>query len=309
MIGFMRYSLVVPHYNDALRLERLLKSIPLDRPDIEVLVVDDCSPGQTDLSSLAARWPMVRWLTTQRNAGAGAARNVGLARARGARLVFADSDDEFLPGAFDVFDRHVGHDDELVYFLAEAVQEVDGAPSNRADRMNGLCRAYLASPSVSSLERLKLGHVNPVAKVYMRQFIERCQIRFEEVRINNDVAFNVLAAVQAERIRVVPVPVYRVFRRTGSLISGGDEVGNLKLGVQTLARLNDQLAALNVAGRMHAGSHLYRALRRGPLTFVEVFREVLSRGLFWPTLRRLSVSEVFSFIRRITRDRLERSRL
>lgn len=305
----MRYSLVVPHYNDVLRLERLLKSVPLGRRDIEVLVVDDCSPGRVDLSSLAERWPMVRWLTTQRNAGAGAARNVGLGHARAECLVFADSDDEFLPGAFDVFDRHVGPDDELVYFLAEAVQEVDGAPSNRADRMNGLCRAYLASPSVSSLERLKLGHVNPVAKVYMRQFIERRQIRFEEIRINDDVAFNVLAAIQAERVRVVPVPVYRVFRRMGSLMAGGDEVRSLTLGLQTLAKLNDQLAALNVVGRMHAGSHLYRALRQGPSTFVEVFREVLSRGLLWPTLRRLSAGEVFSFIRRFTRAHRERSRL
>lgn len=304
----MKYSIIIPHFNDPERLERLLRTIPFDRSDLEVLVVDDYSPDQAALEAVKSRWPMVRWLSTQQNAGAGAARNVGLANALGARLVFADSDDEFLPGAFDVFEDHVGDDDELVYFLAEAVQEVDGSPSNRAVRANELCASHLESLTAASLERLQLGHVVPWAKVYSRRFVEKCGVKFDETRVSNDVAFNVLASVQAENIRVVPVAVYRVFRREGSL-TVDEGVPSMLERLRVLSRLNHQLVALQVPGRMHAGGFLYRALRKGPRAFAAVFRETLAGGLLWPTIRRLSFGEVLGFLHRNRQGRRERSRM
>ncbi len=150
------YSLIIPHFNDPVRLERLLCSIPVERADVEVIVVDDCSPDEGTLDAVRARWPRVQWLSTPENAGAGVGRNVGLDAARGRWLVFADSDDEFLPDAFETFDRVLRPDDELVYFLAEAVQEVDGTPSSRAIRANELCRGYFDEPSKANLDRLEL---------------------------------------------------------------------------------------------------------------------------------------------------------
>ena len=302
------YSVIIPHYNDYSRLERLLSSVPLHRKDVEVLVIDDMSPDQEALELIMSRWPAVNWLKTPKNAGAGAARNVGLGQARGERLVFADSDDEFLPGAFDVFDEQVGDDDDLVYFLAEAVQEVDGSPSNRADRYNDLCKAYLDDPSDSAREQLLLGHVVPWAKVYSRRFIVEKNILFEEVPISDDVAFNVLAAVQAKNVRVVLVPVYRIFRRAGSLMTN-DSLSAMLEQLGVLSRLNRELAALGVPGRMHAGSYLYRALRKGPRAFVAAFRETLAGGLLGPTIRRLSYGEIAGFLRRTRQDRHERRRI
>jgi len=305
----MKYSLIIPHFNDPERLERLLRTVPVGREDLEVLVVDDCSPDQSSLELLKDRWSTVLWLSTFENSGAGGARNVGLSHAQGERLVFADSDDEFLSGAFDVFDEHVRLEDEVVYFLAEAVQEVDGSASNRADKMNELCMTYLDSPSEAMLDRLKLGHVNPYAKVYSRWFVEKIGVNFEVTLVSNDVAFNVLAAVQARHLRVVLVPVYRVVRREGSLTAGDDDVEMLFERMRVLARLNYQLAGLGVSNRLHAGGYLYRFLNHGPKVFVKAFREAYSSNLFWPILRRLTIREVSGFIHRLTRDRKERERM
>ena len=184
----MTYSVIVPHYNDPARLARLLCSVPVARDDIEVIVVDDCSPDQPALDAVRARWPRARWLSTPENGGAGLARNVGLDAACGHWLVFSDSDDEFLPGAFETFDRVLRVDDALVYFLAEAVQEVDGSPSVRSERMNELVTDYATAGDAASLQRLQLQHVVPWAKVYARAFIEGIQVRFDPIRRSNDMA-------------------------------------------------------------------------------------------------------------------------
>ncbi|MFA7523278.1 MAG: glycosyltransferase family 2 protein [Halothiobacillaceae bacterium] len=264
------YSLIVPHFNDAERLERLLRSVPLTREDVEVIVVDDCSPDQKGLEAVRASLPQLRWLSTPENAGAGVARNIGLDAAQGRWLVFADSDDELLPGAFDIFDRVLQADDELVYFLAEAVQEIDGSLSVRSERINELVTAYLASPNEETLQRLQLQHVVPVAKVYSRSFIEAHELRFDPVRLSNDVAFNLLAAVQARRVRAEAAAVYRVYRRADSLTA--DVSASAFLARFLVDRsVAERLAALGVQEARPATGHMLSSLRYGPRLALRVW--------------------------------------
>ncbi|QKT04805.1 glycosyltransferase family 2 protein [Ectothiorhodospiraceae bacterium 2226] len=301
----LRYSLIIPHFNDSDRLERLLRTVPVGRLDLEVIVVDDCSPDQSVLDALKARWARVRWLSTRDNAGAGAARNVGLAHAQGEYLVFADADDEFIAGAFDVFDQHVGPDDDLVYFLAQAVQEVDGSRSNRADRMNALCTAYLEEPNESTLKRLKLGHGNPVAKVYSRRFIEKRGVRFEETRVSNDVAFNVLAAVQAEHVRAVPVAVYRVFRRAKSMTADPGPVAFLER-VRGQARLAGALKSLGIEELPSATGWMLVSLAYGPLTAFRTWRICLRSELRTDISRIFQASRWRRFMQNRSADQAEK---
>ncbi|WP_038050706.1 glycosyltransferase family 2 protein [Thioalkalivibrio sp. ALJ1] len=304
----MRFSLIVPYYEDPDRLDRLLRSVPVAREDIEVIVVDDCSLDQAALDALRVSWPGVRWCSTRENAGAGVARNVGLDAARGRWLVFADSDDEFLPGAFETFDGVLRPDDELVYFLAEAVQEADGSPSVRSERINAMVTAYARSPNVETLERLRLQHVNPVAKVYSRAFVESRGLRFDTVRNGEDVAFNVLAAMQAETLRAELVAVYRIYRRAGSLTTDATEK-DLLARLEVLGQLNERLRDLGVKERMHAGSYIARAARFGPRAWIEAFRLMVRHEMLAATLRRTRPREVVRFLRWFWRSRRERQRL
>jgi glycosyltransferase involved in cell wall biosynthesis len=95
-------SVVVPLYNKAAYIERTLESIRRQTwTDFEVIVVDD---GSTDGSgTIAANFGDARFrVVTQKNAGPGAARNRGIAEARGDLIAFLDADDswetEFLAG-------------------------------------------------------------------------------------------------------------------------------------------------------------------------------------------------------------------
>lgn len=304
-MSHIMYSVIVPHYGDGARLERLLSSIPINRPDVEVIVVDDCSPDQAAFGLLKARWPGVRWLSTPQNTGAGGARNVGLAHARGLRVLFADSDDEFTPAAFDVFDKYIEPDDELVYFLAEAIQEVDGAPSTRTNALNGLIEEYLAAPMEESLERLKMGHVTPWGKVYSRDFIEESGVKFEETPVSNDVAFNVVAAVQANRVRAVPEQVYRSYRRQGSL-TADQTSGAFIQRLEVVARLATSLRAYRVRALPSGTGWMLMSLAYGPSTAYRAWRICLGSDLRIDVFRVFQVSRWREFIRSRLSNRKEK---
>lgn len=95
-------SVIVPCWSAAETIERCLDSILAERDiALEIIVIDDASPdGTADIvDAVAARDPRVRLLRLSANQGASAARNHGLAVARGTWLTFVDADDLLLPGA------------------------------------------------------------------------------------------------------------------------------------------------------------------------------------------------------------------
>jgi glycosyltransferase involved in cell wall biosynthesis len=88
----MRISTVIPAYNRADLIGETLRTVlSQSRPPAEVIVVDD---GSTDgTADVVAGFGPAVTLLRQANAGAGAARNAGFARATGDIIHFMDSDD------------------------------------------------------------------------------------------------------------------------------------------------------------------------------------------------------------------------
>lgn len=89
-------TVIIPTYNRALLIGRAIESV-FDQTfqDFELIVVDDGSADATRevLDRYGSR---VEAIFTE-NRGVAAARNAGLARARGELVAFLDSDDEWLP--------------------------------------------------------------------------------------------------------------------------------------------------------------------------------------------------------------------
>jgi glycosyltransferase involved in cell wall biosynthesis len=301
------YSLIIPHFNDSDRLVRLLKSVPVEREDIEVIVVDDCTPKQESLDSIRNCWPMVLWLSTPQNSGAGAARNVGMDAATGRWLLFADSDDEFMPSAFDTFDRELRFEDEIVYFLAESVQEIDGSPSLRSEGMNELVEAYALSLSSESLQNLKLHHVVPWAKVYSKAFVQARKLRFYTTFLGNDVAFNVLGAVQAERVRALTRVVYRAYQRPKSLTTdvSAEAFMNRFLVILSVAQ---RLADLGLKHKMSGTGQMLLSVLYGPRIAFRVWYLTIFSPMKIEWLRIFDIGRWRRFITRERRSKAEQKK-
>ena len=130
-----RVSVIVPAYRAATTIGRALASVADQsfRPD-EVIVVDDGSDDGTAAAAAACRGvlgPVELRVVAQANAGAGAARNRGMAEARGNYLAFLDADDEWLPehleSSMEIMDSggHVltAHNEWIVDGSAEALND------------------------------------------------------------------------------------------------------------------------------------------------------------------------------------------
>jgi glycosyltransferase involved in cell wall biosynthesis len=97
--GAPTISTVIPAYNAQLFLSRAIDSaLAQDIPHSEIIVVDDASADATGeiVRSYEARG--VRLISHAQRRGAAAARNTGVAAAKGEYVAFLDADDEWLPG-------------------------------------------------------------------------------------------------------------------------------------------------------------------------------------------------------------------
>ena len=92
-------SVIIPTHNRAETLGRALDGVLAQTlAPLEVIVVDDASTDGTAAMIAARGDPRIRLIRHERNRGAGAARNTGVAAAHGELIAFQDSDDDWMPG-------------------------------------------------------------------------------------------------------------------------------------------------------------------------------------------------------------------
>lgn len=99
----MQISVIIPAYKQAHFLGKAIESVLAQSVSpCEVIVVDDCSPDDTE--EVCARYRQdIRYIRLPRNSGVSVARNTALGMIRGSLVQFLDADD-YLPA--DTFERH-----------------------------------------------------------------------------------------------------------------------------------------------------------------------------------------------------------
>jgi len=108
-----RYSIVIPAYNEALRLRGALSAVRRffrrQRGSFEIVVVNDGSRDATEEEAkrISRRWPEVRVISYAVNRGKGYAVRKGVLAARGQRILFLDADLATLPEEWPKLDRRL----------------------------------------------------------------------------------------------------------------------------------------------------------------------------------------------------------
>ena len=217
MNGFKEIlSIIIPHHNIPELLLRCLNSIP-DKEEIQVIVVDDnSSPNIVDFEKFPGKERSnVESYYTKEGKGAGYARNIGLQHAKGKWLLFADSDDFFLDGFYDIVSEYFNSEYDMVLFKALSVDSDTLQPTKRNENINMQIDNAL-NGKISSQEA-SLAVQSPWCRLIKRNLIEKNKIFFDEVMASNDTMFTTKATCLSSLIGFSKHSIYYVTTRSGSL--------------------------------------------------------------------------------------------
>lgn len=214
-----KLSIIIPNYNSADQLKKLLSTIP-SIEEIQTIVVDDHS------NSKLAEWEECRQLYEDSNVefysnecgkSAGGARNTGLKYAKGEWVMFADADDYFVNNFYECVKRFFDMEYDLVYFRSTSIDLGTGEITDRHQSAELLIRNYLENSNKKNEVRLRYNYFSPCAKLVRRKLFEQYRIRFDEVLVANDVMCSLKLAFHGKRIFVVDEIVYCITKQPGTL--------------------------------------------------------------------------------------------
>ena len=205
-----KVSVIIPIYNAAEFLEECIDSILAQSlKEIEVICVDDGSPDHSldILRRYEKKDSRVR-VISQKNQGAGAARNNGMSAARGEYLSFLDSDDFFEKNMLEEAYR-AAHDSDA------DVCVFDADLFNHMTKQYQKCtwafrRQYFPEEQpFSPLDEgvrdnlFRMFNGWPWDKLFRREFVEKLGLQYQNLRTTNDMYFVFIGLARARRIVTV----------------------------------------------------------------------------------------------------------
>jgi glycosyltransferase involved in cell wall biosynthesis len=163
-------SVIVPTFNRAHIIGRALDSIFAQTfQDFEVIVVDDGSKDTTQ--EWLSRYPHPIRCLYQENSGPAAARNKGMAVAKGEYIAFLDSDDSYFPRNLEAHLLRFEKEPEvgLIYAGSEIVdsegtfiKELRPKPENRGQVLSQLVFYNFIMPSTVVMRRSCMEYAGPM---------------------------------------------------------------------------------------------------------------------------------------------------
>lgn len=219
----IKVSVILPVYNGEKYIKKCMESlIGQTLKEIEIICVDDGSVDGT-LEALKAYENLDNvTVITQENAGAGAARNKGMSYAKGEYLSFLDADDIFEKDMLEVaYNKAVEDKADMVVFNSDQYYE-DMQEYKKAD---WTLRYAKIPPYTPFKHRQMTDNVFKVFvgwawdKLFLKEFVDRYSLKFQEQRTSNDMFFVFMATVLSNRITVVPKDKVLVHQRRNNAVS------------------------------------------------------------------------------------------
>lgn len=212
----IKYTIIIPNKNNKVLLDRLLDSIPM-RDDIQIVIVDDNSDNMDFNDYPGQGRNNVIHIFTKEGKGAGYARNVGINYAIGDWILFADSDDFYVKGAFDILDTYTSNISyDVIYYNIESVNSLTFEKSDRNKNYSKYIKMYLDNKDPSG-EYIRFRKWEPWNKLINRDFLIKNNIRCDEIPRCNDMMLSLLISYHAKSFLVISDKIYCVTYNPGSI--------------------------------------------------------------------------------------------
>lgn len=253
----INYSFIIPHKNNPILLERCLASIPL-RNDIEIIVVDD--------NSCDAKKPLVTRCDTQiifldgkESKGPGNARNVGLDKAQGKWVLFADSDDYYEKNFVEKLDAYKDSSFDMVFFDVFWAYSSNGTTGVKGKIYSKIIRAFLQEPN--DLHSICLKHFSNAvwSRMYLRAFIIKNNIRFLERMMGEDGCFVHYASSLTNNVAAIQDKIYYYVKNESSLVNSSPTKQKILDGFYTGVKVRKHLVSEGCGIALGFQNHYFRS--------------------------------------------------
>ncbi len=214
------FSIVMPTFGVENYIAKAIKSIQKqDYPDWEIIVVDDCSPDRSaQIAEGAAETDKrIRIVHHKENQGLSAARNTGIEEAKGKYIWFMDPDD--------YVDSDVLGQVKASLEKNQAEVVMFGLSEEYYDKKGSLQYTHSICPSeflytnqeelrkaVIHLERQTL-YGYAWNKIYDLEYIKRNRLRYKDVKLIEDIVFNIQFFMDIKRLNILGIMPYHYAKR------------------------------------------------------------------------------------------------
>lgn len=205
-------SIIIPAYNVEKYIRECIDSIILSVTEkefqqIEIIVVNDGSTDTTGdiLNSYDSLLKNI-CIIAQRNAGVAAARNRGIKAARGKYILFADSDDYFVPKSLSLIIEYLCNNSDVDVLEYDNFELVDG----RLIRKSGdyIPESGNGQKVYALWDKASLPQYVVWTKVVLREMLLAYNLFFHEGIIHEDEEWVPKLFAYAQKAAYVPIPVY-----------------------------------------------------------------------------------------------------
>lgn len=210
------FSIIIPHKEIPLLLERCINSIP-SRDDIQIIVVDDNSDTiYVEKLMLLKKEKVFDLILTKEGKGAGHARNLGLKQAKGKWILFADADDYYEKNVWNILDKYIDYEGDAIFWACNSVMsEKTDCPSKRHENINHYIFKYLDGNATD--EEIKYRKWEVWSRMYRKRFLDNLNVKFDEISIGNDLMFVIKANHNLDKFKVISDKIYCVTHRSESI--------------------------------------------------------------------------------------------
>lgn len=219
-------SVIMPVYNAEKYLKSAVESLlGQTLKQLEIICVNDCSKDNSlkILCSLAEKDSRIKVIDSQKNVGAGEARNLGLEKANGKYITFMDADDSIEP---ELYEKAVKlaescNADEIVWGLTE----------EHYDRFDVHKKSVAILPKSSictTIEECMTAFIELEQQtlfgyqwnsLYKADIIKANKIRFEKSLFYEDFFFNLAVAKYVKTLATLDFSGYHYFKRVNGSIT------------------------------------------------------------------------------------------
>jgi glycosyltransferase involved in cell wall biosynthesis len=200
----MKLSVVIPCYNEAATIERLLETVrDAPWPEMEIIVVDDCSTdGSRELLEGRLRGMVDHLVVHEANRGKGAALRSGIRAATGGAVIIQDADLEYDPTEYPRLLAPIAEDRADVVYGSRFM---GGAPHRVLYFWHAVGNGFLTVLS-NMLTNLNLTDMETCYKVFRRELIQSIEI--EEDRFGFEPEITAKIAKRGCRVYEVGISYY-----------------------------------------------------------------------------------------------------